>query len=511
MARKIYSIQDFSGGLNVDTSPEQLKDNQLRVAQNVILDETGAVSKRLGSAPLNSVSYGAQVNELIEWRRNDDSTVLLAVIGSDLCTINQTDGTKTVIKSLSESSIGWFVYNDKFYFTGKESGTDKYWQYDGTTVSEVVANTGAGNDLSPIKRCRRFLWHPTSARIFATIDSGNRTKVYYSEANDPTYFKSTSVVTPTTGDGSIKAMDILGDAIVIMCGNSSWYTTGSDPLTDFVWKKFSGANGTTGEFSAVQTPDSLTFLDVGGLWQMRRASLNPDFASLTGNEVIVNLARDKVVSLIQSALNKDKAYGCFDRVNNRYMLAYCDTGTVNNKIIVMDWALDAFVIWTNIQANCLLSRADGSVLMGSSNYILKLNQTAYRDWDVTAGAYVAIESIIETKPYGFKLDFNQKKLRRMFMAYKQEANMASELNLKITYDYKIYELTAVNLDSSFEWGEAWGLPWGYADYSQKEVRIRGSGSRVSVEYSNRKIDEVFTLYGHAFEFTPKKPKGVRVN
>lgn len=79
MAKPVIEYSEFAGGLNVDSAPHLLRDNELQIAENVDLSSK-AIRKRLGSVPLNAEAYPGRVYRVIEWPRNDGTTDLLAVM-----------------------------------------------------------------------------------------------------------------------------------------------------------------------------------------------------------------------------------------------------------------------------------------------------------------------------------------------------------------------------------------------------------------------------------------------
>lgn len=137
MPKPIIDYGSYVGGLNADLAPHLLADNQLQIADNVDLS-TQAIRKRQGTAKLNATSYGGEVGRIIEWRRNDGSTVWLAVVtvgGTvSLNLVNKSNGALTQICALNKADIGWFWWQDKFYFADGA----KYRVYNGSAVGEVV-------------------------------------------------------------------------------------------------------------------------------------------------------------------------------------------------------------------------------------------------------------------------------------------------------------------------------------------------------------------------------------
>jgi len=79
--KRLRSYADFRGGLNTDAAPDHVADNELVIAENVDLLERGGITKRKGTVKLNQEPYGAPVEQLIEWPRDNGEEWLLAVIG----------------------------------------------------------------------------------------------------------------------------------------------------------------------------------------------------------------------------------------------------------------------------------------------------------------------------------------------------------------------------------------------------------------------------------------------
>lgn len=511
---------DFRGGLNVDAAPDSLADNELMQADNIDLDERGSAAKRKGTVPLNETSYEAEVEKLIEWPKNDGTKVLLAIIGTTLAKIED-DGTKTDIKVLSDKNIGYFFFQDKFYFTGKETvgeeETDKYWVYDGTDVIEVVANEEVDNDLEPIKRCRVFIWHPKNMRVFAALDANDKAALYYSEPNDPAYFKETSKLYPTTGDGPVVTLTLFGDAMLAKYQDSDWAWKGVNPYTDAEWVKLPVGQGTTAADSVVLTPNSLTSLGLGGLYSLNPGLLDYNIVMVTGDELVKNRAINKVANIIRSIVHPETARAVFDKLNERYLLAYGDDPDEprNNKVLVLDWGLQSFTKYTGWQVNDFLQRSNGDLLVASNGYILKTGQ-GYKDFDVTTGKYKQIKFHVKTKHYclssaNMDLTFYNKVVSRLLIRAKQFDAEASSIELYLTADYRRHNFDPLPLDESLAWGETWGNLWGWSDLVTKEAVVKAKGMRFQLEFVNEKINEPVVIYGVAFMFEPRKAKGVRVS
>lgn len=506
MARKIKPHGDFRGGWNADSAPDNLKDNELALADNADMDERGALSNRKGTVPLNATSYGAEVEQLIEWSRNDGSQIILAMVGNSLCKIAE-DGTKTVIKALARNQIGYFFLQDKVYLV---DGAE-YYVYDGTTIAAVTPKTDATNSLTPIKRCKYLLWHPKSFRIFAAGDSSDKAALYYSEPNDPTFFKSTSKLYPTTGDGPVQMLSMLSDAVIVYYTNSDWVYKGVDPNSDAVWERLPVTQGTLASQSVVLTPSTQSFLGRGGIYTLHPGLLNGNVVLVTGEELVRNLTKDKVSSVIRSMVHVETACAVYDRFGEKLILAYGDDSgnPRNNKMLVYDWALKSFVRYDGIQVNAIIQRANGDILIGSKNYILKLG-VGQKDWDVNNHTYKPIHWKVKTKQFDLDAPTHEKIIFGLFVAARQYGIEQSTVNVEISANPKTVSFQGISLDDSFVWGERWQGMWGWTDYIMKHLLVKLKGNRFQVTLENNALDEVVTIYGLSFDYMPTRAKGMKI-
>lgn len=129
--KRIRSYYDFRGGLNTDAALDNMMDNELVRADNVDLDERGGLTKRKGTIRLNEEHYGFQVEQLIEWPRDDGESWLLAVIGTNLCWIRDDQSYQSeVLAPVATDKVGHFFLQDKLYFVDGQS----YRVFDGSAA-----------------------------------------------------------------------------------------------------------------------------------------------------------------------------------------------------------------------------------------------------------------------------------------------------------------------------------------------------------------------------------------
>ena len=611
MAKMLKSYPDFRGGWNADAAPDLMADNELTLADNIDLSERGGFSKRKGTVALNDVPYNSDVNQIIEWPRDDGSIQLLAVIGTDLCAIDD-DGKATVIDNLNSTQIGYVVWKDKlFYVDGK-----RFVYYNGSTVQQVAQTSApsttpsiqkggelktfssgkykfavsfvnevmgesplsddvevtvdeedevthfewsdiptgpsgttarrlyrtradgevfylvgvledntetvfkdttpdedlrapfnASVDLAPIRRCRFLVRHPHSGRFFAAGDSEHPDRVYYSEPNEIANWKQTNVLTSTGGDGPVHALRVFGDALLAFHKYRPWVYRGLDPEIDATWEPMPTGQGTISNQAIADTENSLTFLGIGGLYAIPPFMLSYNMQVTPSEEMILNLAKGKVTSVIRGIIKPEKAAMVYDPVNERLMLAYCDDPAAqrNNRVLVYDWELGAFTRYTGLFINCWCRRLNGDILAGTAGYILKMN-TGTDDY---TGA--APQMNVLTKSYNLDLPYHKKKLFHLFIGFRQPEEGTSEITLRIKVDdVTAYEVIEKSVYDTFIWGDMWGEIWGWRSVVTTRSRIGGSGHRVQLQIANNQPGIPTTVYGLALTFRPIRAKGERL-
>lgn len=501
MAKILQAYYDFRGGLNTDAAPDNLMDNELTVAENVDLMERGGLVKRKGTQAINAESWGVQVEQLIEWPRHSGEMLLLAVIGNVLARVGE-DGSRTNIKQLASTKIGHFFFQDKMYFT---DGTE-YYVYNGTTVSAVTPDPDEQNDLTPIKKCKFMIRHPKSFRFFAAGNPDDKSALYFSEPNQPGFFRKTSVMFPVSGEGPITGLTVFGDAVMVFFKHSIWIWRGLDPDVDAIWEKIPTGVGTDSNDSIALTTNSLTFLGEGGIYAISPAILSYTITLQPGQDLVTNLAANRVEAITRNIGKPNVASAVFDASNQRYMLAYAEgkDAVRNNKILIYDWNIGAFSTYTGLAINDFLARENGDILAATNGYILRMGVG-----DSDSGA--PIEMRVRSKQYNLNYPFHKKRITRMYMSFRQPEQETSEVTLRLHVDDSLeYEVHEAALFENFKWGEPWGGIWGFRSLVTTRTKVSASGHRIQMEIFNDQLDIPTTVYGIAFEFRPIRAKGSKL-
>lgn len=482
----------FNRGWQADLSPVMASKEELVLADNAEIIDRGGMRKRNGVTEINSTSYSAQVEQIIEWPRDDGTFELLAIIGTDLCSI-ASDGSSTVIQALNSTRIPYFFLQDKFYFI--DPGTE-YYVYDGTSCDSVTPNVDSENDLSPIKRCKFAFYHSKSARIFFAGDIQEKSAVYYSEINDPTFVKNTSVVYPTRADGPVKGMSILMDAVIVGYRFSNWIWRGIEPESDAIWERLPTSHGPINGGAFTVTTNSLSMVSEGGIFALSPSIIGVPMDTQAGSSYIANIAKNRVMSVIDGITDKNKVRTVFDNDTGDYMIAYCDDGTGrNNKLLAFDWQLQAYVRYDGLQVNDFCKRDNGDLLFATENYILKYDKDSTNDIE-NDGTDRLINFHIKTSKYNFGLPFERKKVFFTYIIFKNYGS-AHELDVKVIVDDAIkHEFTVKGDDTGTE----------VITYRERSEMV---GNYFQIEIENNQYSEV-ELYGVGFDWKPVKVDGDKV-
>lgn len=510
MPRRNIVLPTFAGGLNVDAFQEQVAPNELILATNVDFIERGVPAKRHGTDFVNSTSLNGRVIQLFEWPRDDGSIVNLAIVDSNsdsewnwLVKINDDGSITTIYNKISKKGkrVNFFFLQDMLYLV---TGTN-YLRWNGTdNIEEVPAQTTdqEGNeiedcDLTPIKSCTLAIRHPKSFRIFFAGDGTNR--LYYSESNDPTYVKELSFVVPTTGDGPVKGLAVYIDALMVFFQRSIWIWRGLDPAEDAIWEKLPVAEGSESPFALESATNQFEYIGSSGHWAMAPSILGATSVVNPDSNLLVNLAENKVQSIIRSITNRELVCAAYDVKRRKNYIAYCDDPDLgyNNKILVRDMDLGCYTIFDGLVVYDLLYKSNGEVWIGSENYVMRFSDN-YRD-ACPDGTYKEIVYDIQTPTMNLGDSFRKKWVHNMTLNLMNPGYDDYELRIRIyADDVLVYDKILIpDTEEKF-------IEWMLDDL--KDV----IGKRISIRITNEQVDTETAIYGIELdtELIPNRYGGV---
>lgn len=492
MSKRVLTFVNFNKGRNDSASSDTLLPEELKEAVNVELQKRGGYSKRGGTAKAIASPVGTgEVKRLIKYLATN-----LATIGTNLV---KWDG--TVIKSgLNSGYIGHqFFTNSKLYFL---DGT-KYWVYDGTTVAEVTAASGA--DLTAIKRCNTLIQR--GQRMFAIGDPQNPNYLYFSEPGEPNNFKAASIVKAVSNDDDgIVGLYLFHESLLAFKKRRVYAWSGWDPTTDVRFDELDADWGTSAPLSVVKADNYLLYLGDDAIMAL--------YGNDAGN---INSMRVSpgITEILKGLTNKDKAVGIYHK--GRYYLSCCDDGTgINNLVLVgyvdmiyqspseynnsITMPFTVFRGWS--VASWYIDGEDDLYFGGYNGYVYKALTGLSDD-----GQPIEVKV---THRLNLGDSFRIKKLKSILLLGKQFE--AQETNIKV---YLTMSNKTISFDVRFNDGGIWDVSdwddalWDYVDVVIKDLQIGNKCSRVEVTIEHNTNDEPLTIYGFAAVYKPKKAKGVK--
>jgi len=244
-------------------------------------------------------------------------------------------------------------------------------------------------DLSNVKKCTFLTRHLKSNRFFATGNPSDPAALYYSEPLEPNNFKGHNVVYPATNDGPVQALAVLDDMLLVFFKNSVWAWRGIDPQIDAVWEKLPLKHGTYNRRTLEYTMNTLTFLDLDGIY------------SLSSLKEANNITDNKITELIKGIGNKNNIVAKFDSSQSKYFLAYSETSGICDKLLMGDWNLGAYSIWDDLKIEDMEYTLDGSLYISEGENILRLTRDYIENDNINMK--VKTKEILLQHPYSDKL------------------------------------------------------------------------------------------------------------
>ena len=160
--------------------------------------------------------------------------------------------------------------------------------------------------------------------------SGQRNRILWSKVNHPWAYPSENFIDVGDDKPIVRLIPFLDDLIIFKT-DSIWRLTGKDE-TSFVLFPTPATVGTTMPFTIVKLQDRILFTNTQGIWF---------FDGLTARKATNRLERfflAETVNGIAPFVTTTAVQEEFDATfsENIYYLAYADTGSANNRILVMD-------------------------------------------------------------------------------------------------------------------------------------------------------------------------------
>ena len=459
-AVKMFSLDDFTGGLNTTVSMDSLKENTLIHADNVSVFRSGGIEFRSGTEALNGASYGVEIDQDIMWYLPAGGYIHLVMHSKKLYKVNDTTGVLTLKATLASFEVGYVVFQDKLFFVDGNNyyvyGYYKFRSDDGTetiAADDIVKYLGGGGGgvtnayykakaahgsidlgaedftdtarwtnvtdgaipddirevpidgagvvsgatLDKIKKCTMLEFHPISYRIFAAGNPSDPTALYFSEINNPYAFKGSSELRPTSAAGPITGLQSFVQSMLVSYTRKWMFWDGIKVGTDVEWGTLPIPTGCVNHWAKVLTPYSLTFWGTDGLYIVYPGILIKDLVVIATKELYTKIDGNKIEDDIKAMKNPDRVRLLYH--DEKVYFAYGTAqGQRNNIVMVLNWDTKTFVRFTGWQVNDWHVTENNQIWFVSKNYILKYTEGVYNDVNVLTGAPKPIHVYVALPP-----------------------------------------------------------------------------------------------------------------
>jgi hypothetical protein len=437
--------------------------------------------------------------------------VILSLNNVDYATaIAASDSVTSVIsKMMATTTTGWTKEKNGnvIMYTKNDTGYSENGYLDpsvtGITASMETVQEGKtnDNDLSPIRKCTMFVYHPGSARVFAA-GNPNDNGLFYSEIGIPTYFNSAiNKVYPSSGYGRITALGLLSDSVIVSY-EDGWYAwRGITPLSGqnpAEWKQLNIPNGCVCHDSLRLAPYSFIFLGKDGIYNISASILEYEIVMLQGRNVIQKITANRIDKIIASIADKRRCRGIFD--SNVYCLAFNVLGdSANSRVVKYEFDTKSFTVVTGWNVNKWI-RDPENLYFASKNYLMKAN-TGYSDIDVETGEPKPIAVHVLTKEFDLGSPLTQKFCRLVGLVFKQAVSETeSQIDIELNAGYDKYKVNGIIVSESLIYGRDWGLRWGYREAVTDVIEYIQVSNTFQIEFKNERLDDPVTLIAVGFMY-----------
>jgi hypothetical protein len=493
---KSHSAFDFSGGLDVRQSPQQLASNpkfrnRLRAATHAEYRKTGGVSKRLDTATYNAdviSSSSTAITGGVQFRHSNGTDVM--VVGTDdgkVIRVNS-DGTQSDLATGLTNDTRWYFdqFNDLLLITNR-ADAPRSWDL---TTFQSLAGTPPSTGGPVIVHGNRALM----------LDATNPRRLSWSKLNDAENWTAandagSTVVTGPVGSPLVSLLRMTGE---VLLGHRDYITRlqGTSPST------YAITNAVPAQVSTgVISPQGMVFAANDAYWISQRGihalrttqnygDLRESFASERIDPYFTPNT-DYTVSLSQL----EQAVCCYDSQNNRLFFGV-DTNNDgdNDTLFLRDLYTGAWAIWPNMACASLWTGYTGAngyeVFMGGyDGYIRRLNVSA-----ATNAINASIKYLTD-----LGAPHVQKSPRHAYFYFGEEGNYS--VSVTTSFDFgasggQTYALSLLGdtdtLGSTFTLGTS---VLGARSQLVKRLNLSGLGEFLEYTVGNAQAGQPFTWFG----------------
>lgn len=273
MSRDGVVLSNFTGGLNNASNPTMIEENELSVANNIIISPNGKVTSRPAITSTGVSPSGTGRMRILGNFRNEDGTTFVVVANDTKTSLfNITAGTFTEIWAYGAADMT--TYLNRLYLV-RTDGAGGYWsKISGTYSWTNLSAMPAGNQI--LAMMGRIYISSRALGNTSTIRYSNITAVSAGTSIDD--FPVINFIDVNEGDGQRMLRLVEGNSeIFIFRSNSTWrlaFGASAEP-TDGSLTALSTTIGVDNEFCVVPTDNTYAVLYAGTLYNFAGYNFYP--------------------------------------------------------------------------------------------------------------------------------------------------------------------------------------------------------------------------------------------
>ena len=545
-------VDDFTGGLNLDSNSFRVNPNQTGDLLNVDLNPKGGVSSRWGFTRMHTTAIGGLTagnfypDGLYNWAGASKRIMLAAnqgvyySSGGDFTSLSLTTNNE-----FGASFSNWDREDDSVLYIARGAGylTSKW---DATTTTSLTASGGAAGvtewqeDLtSPsgthCPKAEHIATHADRLWVAGTTEGSSDypNRVRFSHPLFPESWRSSDFIDIVGGGSKITAIVPFGGHLVVFKKNSMWAIYGYSEDTFQVVELSNRIGAMTPRAVAVGDRNMYFFSNPDGLFAYTGNSIGDLFENLRPLEIGSEINESAVTAVTVGWCNRrvylslpsgndtvdvstfDDSSLTYDFTTRKYDGQIRATRPTINFVYDEDVGKGAWTAYKSADNFGLLTPIDFTDGNGSTKhiaihpyqpYVLTLDVRDNGNQDNITGTNVAFESYYVTSWQDARNVSAKKFWRRPEFVLRQETNGTS-IDVDVYHDwnhgdvYKSFTVSQTGVDVSTETWQSWLDPdWG-ASHSKSDSL--GLSRAVQLKISGNGTDG-WGLYSLLYKYNPRK-------
>lgn len=545
-------VEDFTGGLNLDSNSFQLEQNQSGDLLNVDLNPKGGVSSRWGFTRINTSAIGSFTagtfypDKLSKWNSSAGNWVMLATNDGVYHSTggNFTSLSKTTNNEFGASFSSWDREDDSFLYIARGAGY-QVTRWNGTTTTDLTASGGVAgvtewqNDLtSPTgthaPKSEHIASHADRLWVAGTTEGSSTfpNRIRFSHPLFPESWRQDDYIDVAGGGSKITAIVPFGGHLLVFKNRSVWAVYGYSEDTFQLVELSSRLGAITPNAVALadngvyffSNPDGMFFYDGRGFTDifknLRPLGIGSEINETASNAITVGWANRRVYLSLpsgddtvatatydDSTLDYDNSARKFDGQTQatRATTSFVYDPEVGRGAWTVYKTADDFALMTPIDFTDNSGNVFHLAIHPYQPYVLSIDRRENGSTDNITGTSVGFDSYYVTGWQDAGNVSARKFWRRPEFVLRQETNGTS-IDVQVYHDWRNVAVKTFSISqSAFDVQSQSWQTWLDPDWGATHSKADSLGVARSVQL--KLVGDAGTpwaVYGLTYKFNPRK-------